>query len=126
MSAVAERVSRGAALLDKYDPDWWKPDVPNAIDLSTLNLVSGELCVLGQRCPAAILEDYGSDVAGSRYWAYLEELSAWDGSEEKDGWASEHGFTLDRLSGFDTGAADRWRALTGEWKRVITERRAAS
>lgn len=43
MSTVAERVERGAALLDEKRPGWWQE-----IDLGTLDIRSTCGCILGQ------------------------------------------------------------------------------
>lgn len=49
--SVSESVAKGAAFLDEHDPEWWRDDAPNAINLETLDLRFGDRCVLGQRCP---------------------------------------------------------------------------
>lgn len=96
MSTIEERVARGAALLDRIENDW-----PNRIDLDRLNLSIGIDCIWGQL------------VGG--YW--LRPAAATD--------AEALGFNADmRL------ADDAWLAaldaLEAEWRRVITERRAAA
>lgn len=45
MNDIAERVARGAALLDQHKPDWWTKD---NINLTNLDLMSGRCCILGQ------------------------------------------------------------------------------
>jgi hypothetical protein len=54
---LLERVDRGAALLDEYDPDWWA-----VIDLEYLDIRSWRTCVLGQLAEANIgrLDTYSS------------------------------------------------------------------
>jgi hypothetical protein len=46
---LLERVDRGAALLDEYDPDWWE-----VIDLDRLDISSWRSCVLGQLAEANV------------------------------------------------------------------------
>jgi len=95
MSAVAESVARGAALLDEKLPGW-----DERIDLAGLELSSCYRCVLGQlfaRSPGREITPYGLGIwvlgidRGSRY-------------------------------GFDGDDADE---LNGEWRRVIAARRLA-
>ena len=95
MTAVAESVARGAALLDEKLPGW-----DERIDLADLQLASCYRCVLGQLfarspIPAGTCSPYGLGIwvlgiRGSRY-------------------------------GFDGDDADQ---LNAEWRRVIAERRA--
>jgi hypothetical protein len=131
MSAIAERVAAGAAILDEHDPGWWRPDVERAIDLDRLKLHLGDSCVLGQRCPISVLaafhgvtvanEDEPDELASGdwvqAYQAYAIQLSGLRGYEDLGDWGYAHGFV---------GAGSAWGALTDKWKRVITERRAAS
>lgn len=131
MNAIAERVAAGAAFLDEHDPEWWRPDVDRAIDLDALDLAEPDRCVLGQRCPLEVLAIYlSADVdelnaldMGDGYLAYGAFLSGHAADGEIGRWASELGFTF---TTDDPGDAVIWDALTAEWRKVITERRAAS
>jgi hypothetical protein len=129
MSTITERVAAGAAFLDEHDPEWWRPDVDGAISLDTLDLMNGNLCVLGQRCPletsdcpfyvqAGRVSGIAADYAG-RDWDHQEvaELLI-------DEWAKPLGFQAFGLLAEER--ADDFAALTVKWKRVITERRSAS
>jgi hypothetical protein len=101
--SIAERVAKGAALLDKKNPGWWKPDAaPIAIDLDDLELSSDCNCVLGQ-----LAGNYAEGVSGLGIHLLRQEVT--------------HGFLLD-LNG--EGDDLDWPPLTAEWKRVITARRA--
>jgi hypothetical protein len=119
----AERVAAGAAYLDEHDPDWWRADTERAIDLGTLDMQAYQDCVLGQRCPLEVLAAHvGIAVSAlddidaiEKYSAFGHELAPEDfGTPD---WPMEHGFTAYYPGEF--------RELTGEWKRVITERRSA-
>lgn len=113
MNTITERVAAGMAFLDEHDPQWWRADVERAIDIDELNLRSGNLCVLGQRCPIeADCEPYLA------YASYLSEIPV-SKPFTVDDWARPLGFQADNP---DVDFDD----LTDEWKRVITERRAAS
>lgn len=129
MNPITERVAAGAAFLDSHDPGWWRADVEWAIDLDALDLMNGERCVLGQRCPletrecsfyvqGAILSGVAADYPGLDLdHAEAAELLI-------DEWARPLGFqargvaVLERAADFDD--------LTAEWKRVITGRRSGS
>jgi hypothetical protein len=127
VTAIAERVAAGAAFLDEHDPEWWRPDVDRAIDLERLDLGDASVCILGQRCPLEVLRSFrvssplaaDDEESADAYDAYFKHLSGM-GSVEGIQWGADHGFT------FAIGGQDNWRGLTAEWKRVITERRAAS
>jgi hypothetical protein len=115
MATIAERVTRGAEFLDEHDPDWWKNDVPNAIDLGQLDLADGSSCVLGQRCPLEVTFDE------DKYGAYLSNLV--HGQDVLPGvleiWAGEMGFNTPP----GTGAA-HYGQLTAAWRKLIAARRA--
>ena len=125
MSTFAEQVATGAAFLDEHDPDWWRADVERAIDLDDLTMEKTDRCILGQRCPLdALAEAAGVDDPselsfvdmGEAYWVNAARLGG--GFKNRSllaEWAVEHGFNA--YLDFD--------GLTAEWKRVITERRAA-
>jgi hypothetical protein len=124
---IPERVGRGVPFLDEHDPGWWRADVDRAINLSTLNMVNGEACVLGQRCPLDVLQNYASILqlypqAEDRYYAYAAKLALLSDRDRRE-WSDEHGFTLPQENGTSWGG---WHELTAEWRRVITERRAAA
>jgi hypothetical protein len=115
MSTIAERVARGAEFLDEHDPDWWRADVPNAIDLGTLDLSNGDECVLGQRCPLEQKE------MSTGYNVQIRKLSgAGQGVLEDvlDTWADDLGFTIRAERG-------HWGALTAAWRELIEARRSA-
>lgn len=106
MSSIAERVAAGAALLDEKLPDWW---APNRIDLAVLDLSRPCYCVIGQVAPE---REYGDAIE-----------AGWLGLTFDD--AYRYGFTA-----VTAAHASDWREvypkLTAEWRRVITERRAAA
>ena len=72
LSTITERVAAGAAFLDQHDPEWWRADVEQAIDLDMLDLASTSHCVLGQRCP---LDLRNAPYAPSPYDAMANSLS---------------------------------------------------
>lgn len=120
MTIITERVAAGAAFLDEHDPEWWRE-----IDLGALDLADSRLCVLGQRCPLETLAGWNSvpvseltkDDDTQRYYAFGYALMSAAGDPRPLlEWARERGFT---------STLGQWAALTAEWKRVITERRAA-
>jgi hypothetical protein len=99
MTAIAERVAAGAAFLDERVPDWWRADRASAIDPDGLMIQSYCDCVLGQ-----LFGTYGTGVV---------QLDLWDTSRTALGF-----FTDDPPRETDV--------LEAEWKRLITERRAAA
>jgi hypothetical protein len=109
-ATIAECVAAGAAFLDENDPEWWRADVANAIDLDALALESEHLCILGQRCPLELDSGY------SPYAVQAVRL----GAKPNDVWA----WAVDL--GFALHADDETPHLTAEWARVIRERRAAA
>jgi hypothetical protein len=124
LSTIAERVALGAAFLDEHDPPWWRE-----IDLETLDLGSGDRCVLGQRCPLEVLTAWlGSAPEDGedhefRYHAYAGMLTGFSRTERDalEDWAIARGFNR------PFGDADsEYDDLTAEWARVIRERRAAA
>lgn len=134
MTDVAERVAAGAEFLDEHDPDWWRPGVERPIDLDALDLADAASCILGQRCPLETLARHlGATAAGFwdftfKFWALAYELSGVrhtaEGREDPD----KAVVTWSSCLGFNSrgGDAGEFAALTAEWKRVITGRRAAS
>jgi hypothetical protein len=97
-ATVAERVARGAALLDGKLPGW-----DERIDLAVLDLETCTLCVLGQV--------FASAAAQSGFAGYGVGLRALDVA----------GFPY----GFTAAEGETWAELTAEWRRVITARRLA-
>jgi hypothetical protein len=104
-AAVAERVARGAALLDARAPGW-----AERVKLDALEMVSPCLCVLGQlfAAPPAPVERDG-------YWIGLERLGIPAHPVNRP---AAYGFAEENP---DSGA---YLALTDEWERVIAARRA--
>lgn len=129
-TTTAERVAAGVAFLDEIDPDWWRADTENAIDLEQLNMGNGCMCILGQRCPleiwtAAAADD--DDDYDTPYWAWAAILSAAASYQIVDAWAAERGFQIPSPCYIDDSDAEsEYDALTKEWGRVIAERRAAA
>jgi len=123
---VTKAVAAGAALLDRHDPGWWRDDGEQPIDLTLLDLEDTGRCILGQRCPAEVLAGHLAEVGAEddgmpfeRYWAYVHEL------KQRTGSRSYLVFDWARRYGFAALPADYF-PLTAEWKRLITERRAAA
>jgi hypothetical protein len=120
---VAERVARGAALLDIHDPQWWRRDVRSPIDLKALDLDSPCKCVLGQRHPTTRKQspwNRGLQLLGLRpYWGHGNAVTDAD-----CGFNSR--FESVREDEPCPERDDDIAALKAEWVRVITERRAAS
>lgn len=98
---IAERVAAGTAWLDANRADWWQD-----IDLRSFDLASPCHCVLGQ--------------TDGNYWHALEmELG------NSVGRAMRLGFTGDTGRPFVEQEAE-FGDLEAEWRRIITERRAAA
>jgi hypothetical protein len=109
VSTIAERVARGAALLDEREPGWWQ-----RIDLSKLDLASTCRCVLGQLF--SIADDNWPPNNG--YWSGLARFGLRESASEAiSGSAGSHGFASIRNEDYD--------ALDAEWRRVIEARRSA-
>jgi hypothetical protein len=107
MTGIAERVARGAALLDEKEPGWDK-----RIDLGKLMMWDGCRCILGQV--------YGS------YARTCNELflGNWDDAEA-------HGFNASDEDGYGKPVPEHeWHHALGEldtaWRELIKSRRAAS
>lgn len=98
MSTITERVARGAAWLDNARPNWFRE-----IDLSRLVMTSPCECVIGQ-----LFGDYNDFIDG--------DLVEGGFSTETD-WGFRHAF--------NTGSERQFQNLETEWRRVISERRAA-
>jgi hypothetical protein len=101
MATIAERVARGAALLDEREPGWWK-----RIDLGKLDLASTCRCVLGQLWDDApeLWFDTGP------YKRALDELGLYHGKDED--------------LGFDREDGEHYPPLTAAWRELIEDRRA--
>jgi hypothetical protein len=89
----AERIAKGAALLDKKVPGWRQ-----RIDLGKLNIRWPGDCVIGQL------------IAGLPYYRVLEDWFGRDGTWER---GIEHGFE------WDSAAGDDDVELTAAWRQYI-------
>jgi hypothetical protein len=94
--SVAERVERGAALLDEKRPGWWRE-----IDLDALDIRSGCDCIAGQ------LGGYSETI--------LELLPDEEGDEEGE-----------IAHGFDAEASPEFAPLTEAWRDLIQQRRESA
>lgn len=121
-STIAERVQRGAALLDTRFPGW-----VDSVDLSTLNLASGCDCILGQK--------FGDFRAGARQTHLAVETSSVPMGERSRDQLQEYGFLVNYNFGVglanwslaEVARVDReYAELTDAWAKLITDRRAAS
>jgi hypothetical protein len=95
MSTVAERVERGAALLDAKRPGWWRD-----IDLGRLDIWSCHDCIGGQL-------DGGYD-------ATMDLLGVWDVEEARDLGFDDRGLCPED---------GEYAALTEAWRDLITKHR---
>jgi hypothetical protein len=112
MTAIAERVAAGAAFLDEREPGWWSLDRESPLHTSQLYVGSSCDCVLGQL--------FGSYLRGIRTLG-LREPGV---NREALGFMF---ISADSDAERDRAAEDAdIEALTREWERVITGRRAAS
>lgn len=93
---TADRVARGAALLDQYLPGW-----TSEINLNELRIESGSDCVLGQ-----LYGDYGDgrDRVGIRSTAHSESL----------------GFTGGYTGGDWYGLNEAWRELIEDRRNPVS------
>ena len=108
MSTIAERVAKGAALLDAEQPGW-----ADRIDLDELELESCRHCVLGQLFSGGCPDPEAC-------------LGCEDGFEHVTNSRPELDFPA---LGFDKSRTDgdgAYSELTAEWRRLISERRAAA
>jgi hypothetical protein len=90
----AERIQRGAALLDEKAPGWRQ-----RVDLDRLEMSECTTCVLGQL-----------DGRGERPWWPIVERFGLDFWVEED---VKHGFAI------DADTVDDYSALTAEWRQYI-------
>lgn len=115
MSTIAERVARGAAFLDTRMSGWWRV---GGIVLGRLRMSDGCFCVVGQLYPDTAAVDPYDETPFTRAleggWLDLDYAAA-----------LALGFFVDPARGARAVDAE-YRALTEEWTRVITERRAAA
>ena len=91
-------VNRGARLLDKARPEWWK-----RIDVPTLRMYSCEKCILGQEYSGDVIH-VEDEIPG--YWIGGMELGVC-GEEPKYGFSD---------------LKDRWTSLRSAWVRLIKSR----
>jgi hypothetical protein len=98
-ATIAERVARGAALLDEREPGWWQ-----RIDLDRLYIGSTCDCVLGQ-------------LHGGSYVDGVQDLDLLYGTED-------HGFMWHTrgVTDYDAEEAEA-NELEAEWRTLIEERR---
>lgn len=114
MSApIADRVAAGVELLDRSDPDW-----VYEVDLETLDIAEAAACVVGQQ-PGGFSETLVRLGLAERdaglMLGYRVDFNA----------LPPLGFSA-HIVGTTTREVDQeYAALTVEWRRVITERRAA-
>lgn len=99
MSAIAERVARGVEWLDENEEGW-----PARIDVGELNVRSCCACVIGQALGC------------------FTETFPFDNITE----AAALGFTTDGAYLTTDDYDAEMDGLAAEWRRVITERRAAA
>lgn len=132
---IPGRVAAGAAFLDVHDPEWWRADVEQAIDLDQLDMGEGDSCVLGQRCPLSTLavflgikqDEIEQDERDMSYAAMAGHFGApvRQNGTFTDEWGEDLGFQAALGPGGRRDPGD-YDALTAEWSRVIRERRAAA
>lgn len=111
---IEERVAAGFALLTARAPGWWE-----RIDVEQMNMQNGTPSPCG--CVVAQSTD-------QPFWTAIVRLGLADEDE-----IERHGFYIDpdyydgeSPDGARRALAARYAALTAEWRRVITERRASS
>ena len=123
-------VKRGAALLDKANPDWWKPRRKNSIKLTELDLSNCNLCVLGQLYANGEvgyfrglrilrqLADEGKLRLPKTYLSYVVK---------RHGLTYDNRLVGDEFFGFDRKLGDYdWADLTRAWTAEIRSRRRAA
>ena len=99
MDSIQERVQRGATLLDRHRPEWWK-----IINLDELRMHNTCNCVLGQ-C-------YGAFNQGKLALELTKRASD----------DADNGFEANEKDGYQN-LQNEYQNLQNEWVRVITERR---
>jgi hypothetical protein len=95
--SIANRVAKGAAILDKCRPGWWMK-----IDTNRLNILTYQSCVIGQ------LYGFGGFDRG------ITELKETAGGLN---------FFFSFRHGFYGWIPSEYNQLTSEWKRVIEARK---
>lgn len=108
MRPLAERVERGAALLDEKVQGW-----SARVDADRLDLRSCRDCVVGQVFADLVYDDDGYDVV-----AYDEGIYQL-GITRRGAGETAHGFSLPHWSDDD----DDYAALTALWRSEIEARR---
>lgn len=108
-SALEERFGRyvdnGIAYFDKHFPLWWRDDVPNAVNLDTLDMSSASRCVLAQ-CTGDFYHD----------------------AKVRQDFSADRAVTCGLCIPADLSFVDQWVAwgiLTDRWRSVIIKRREA-
>ncbi len=113
MALIQERVAKGAELLDKKKPGWWKPETISLEELAEENITRNVL---------AHVVGYRYDALG--YFSNARAIGLSDSEEP------EHGFHAESRHPNSGGDIEILRAeydqLTAEWKRIILERREAA
>lgn len=140
MNDIAARVARGAVWLDEHYPQWWE-----RIEISTLDVSSCHLCVLGQVYTGCIptgeqgqiLAQVINEAAGIERYSLLEyiETGKWGGYNtlvDYHGlacYAPGLGFSIGMgwtdTEGTPVTVKAEMAMLTDEWTRVIISRRLA-
>jgi len=101
MSTIANRVKKGAELLDTAQPNWYEQ-----IELSQLDLSSCKKCILGQM--------FGDFSDGAEV-LFKDELSS---SIDKCG------FDIDRELLLENTPEEVWELLCTYWRHEVVSRRA--
>lgn len=113
MTSVRNRVTRGAALLDRLDPEWF-----NKVDLAIFDLTNYAKCALGQVAKANTDLDSWSDFLE---WAFKDEDVP---AADHYAFAAEHGFAV-AYGVMDSDQINHiTRQTTKAWGHVIRERRS--
>jgi len=103
------RVERGAVLLDELvNESWWEH-----IDIPSLDMASGEHCILGQLFDSDILIFQDGNMAADGYDAGLQRLGLSDRDAERVGFEA-----YGHLS-------HEYRWLGVRWRQLIEKRRNA-
>lgn len=101
------QVERGVMYLDLHYPGWEKN-----VDLNTLDLSIGTICILAQ-------------ATGSTYWTKIQEIAPHSNFEEREEWSCDRGFNVpESITMFSE--QDEHEILTEAWKRAIRQRRVES
>jgi hypothetical protein len=114
MTAITERVERGAALLDTKRPGWWQE-----IDLATLDIASRCGCIIGQLAGITKASD-----RGLMYEAATRQFGVSYSTEIPMGFEAPS--TREYGAGVRAAMASEYDALTAAWADLITARRTAA